>query len=99
MDETTPTPRDPARTPWLKLPVLAAGLAALLLLAGIMVFWLGPSEESSFGWFAYAPLSGTTFVPGMHVLSSAHIIGWVLIALAACSAAFGAGLMMGRRAR
>ncbi|MBP2374961.1 hypothetical protein [Paeniglutamicibacter psychrophenolicus] len=99
MDDTTPRPQKPARAPRTRLPALAGILAALFLLAGILVFALGPREDASFGWFSYAPLSDTVFVPGMHFLTTAQILGWLLLALAACAATFWAGLKAGRRSR
>lgn len=99
MDDTTPSQQEPARAPRTRLPALAGILAALLLLAGILFFALGPRENASFGWFAYAPLSESMFMPGMHFLTTAQIIGWLLLAMAACAATFWAGLMVGRRTR
>lgn len=99
MDDTTPAPQSPSCAPLTRLPVISAVLAGLLLLAGIMVFALGPREDASFGWFAYAPLGESMFMPGMHFLTTAQITGWLLLALAACAATFWAGLMAGRRTR
>ena len=99
MEDVSPTAKDPARTPWIRLPALAGILVALFLLAGILVFALGPREAATFGWAAYAPLNKTTFTPGMHFLTTAQLTGWVLIALAACAATFRAGLLAGRRTR
>ncbi|RAX51273.1 hypothetical protein DQ353_02590 [Arthrobacter sp. AQ5-05] len=99
MDDTAPPPQEPARAPRTRLPALAGTLAALFLLAGILVFALGPRADASFGWFAYAPLSESMFMPGMHFLTTAQLTGWLLLALAACAATFWAGLMAGRRSR
>lgn len=99
MDDTPDAPHGPARTPRTRLPALAGILAALFLLAGILVFALGPREDASFGWFAYAPLGESMFMPGMHFLTTAQLTGWLLLALAACAATFWAGLVAGRRSR
>lgn len=77
--------------------MITAVVAGLLLVAGVVTLILGPSTASSFGWFAYAPLSDEVFAPGMHFLTTAQILGWTFIACAACATAFWAGLAVARR--
>ncbi|MEV0891612.1 hypothetical protein [Promicromonospora sp. NPDC050262] len=87
---TAPAPR-PERASRLVLAVLVVLGLALLGAAA----WVG-SRPASFGWFAYAPLSDTTYVPGgtsspgtVALLSSA---GTLLLGGAA-------GFAVGRRSR
>ncbi|MCV9993706.1 hypothetical protein OIU93_05245 [Paeniglutamicibacter sp. ZC-3] len=74
-------------------------VALLALVAGIATLVAGSGQVAEFGWFAYAPLSEGAFAPGMVFLGPQQITGWLLVALAACAAAFCAGLAMGRRSR
>ncbi|MDO5745216.1 MAG: hypothetical protein Q4P23_12190 [Micrococcaceae bacterium] len=80
------------------LPLITGILAALALVAGVATLIASNGQEmESFGWFAYAPLSEDKFTPGLHVVSTQQIIGWLLVAMAACVAAFWAGLTLRRR--
>ncbi|WP_139194979.1 hypothetical protein [Arthrobacter sp. UCD-GKA] len=99
MDDTTPTSQVPSRAQLTRLPVFAAVLAGLLLLAGILVFALGPREADTFGWFAYAPVGEATGAPGMHFLTTSQVTGWLLLAMAVCASALWAGFILGRRNR
>lgn len=49
-------------------PRFAAGITSVLLLVATFLSFTGVSTvragSASFGWFAYAPLSGQTFLPG-----------------------------------
>jgi heme/copper-type cytochrome/quinol oxidase subunit 1 len=57
-------PEQPAPRPY-RPRVAAVVLAALVVLGtGLLLaaLWVA-SRPTSFGWFAYAPVSGTTFVP------------------------------------
>ena len=67
------------------------------LLAGVATLVSGSGQVAEFGWFAYSPLSGGAFAPGMLFLGPQQITGWLLVFLAACAAAFWAGLHLGRR--
>ena len=40
-------------------------IASVLLVAGIALVAAMPATVASFGWFAYAPLSGQMFLPGL----------------------------------
>jgi len=58
--------------------VLVAGLAALVV--GVVVRAIASAQPMSFGWFAYAPLSGTTFTAeGVHLFSTASLVGAVIV--------------------
>ena len=60
--------------------VLVVGVAALAV--GIVVLALAAAQPVSFGWFAYAPLSETTFtVQGVHVFSTASLVGAVIVVI------------------
>ena len=81
---------------------------AILLLAGLalvvvsVVILVTPRGVASFGWFAYAPMSGTTFTPGVF-LGPVHLWAAALgiIGLVASSWAVGylAGGRIGERRR
>ncbi|QHC67958.1 hypothetical protein GSU68_16220 [Rathayibacter sp. VKM Ac-2759] len=77
--------------PWI---VPAAGLA--LIAAGLVVGVTAPSAVS-FGWFAYAPLSETTFSPDTVVLARGVATAWALAALGALLLAFSAGWLLALR--
>lgn len=58
--------------------VLVAGLAALVV--GVVVLDIASAQPMSFGWFAYAPLSDTTFTAeGVHLFSTASLVGAVMV--------------------
>lgn len=92
-------PTHPRKHPWRRPAALAGTIALLALVAGIATLVAGSGQVAEFGWFAYAPLSEGAFAPGMVFLGPQQITGWLLVALAACAAAFCAGLAMGRRSR
>lgn len=81
--------------PWLRRAGLA--LAGIAVLIGIILMLL-PAEQRTVGWFAYQPLSHTTFVPDAGiVLSPRSILGIVLAALGALVLAFYAGWLLALR--
>ncbi|MEL7977358.1 hypothetical protein AAG589_15960 [Isoptericola sp. F-RaC21] len=68
---------------------------ASIVVGGGLVVWalVRPVSYASFGWFAYAPLSGTTYspvAPGLAVTLGLFGAGALLIGL-------GAGFLLGRR--
>jgi heme/copper-type cytochrome/quinol oxidase subunit 1 len=66
------------RARWTSRIVLGAGLAVTS--AGIVVVALATAQPATFGWFAYAPLSDTTFTAaGLHVFSTATLVGAGLV--------------------
>lgn len=71
------------------LGTVAAAIGLVLLLV--------PSDQASFGWFAYAPLSNTTFSPIGLQLSPRSQIGIALFLVGLAVLAFGAGWMLGQR--
>ncbi|MFD4990845.1 hypothetical protein ACFWH7_03765 [Cellulosimicrobium cellulans] len=59
-------PEQPSSVPPPRRPRVATVVLAVLLLLGVALLVVAASLASrptSFGWFAYAPLSDTTFVP------------------------------------
>lgn len=99
MDEPLQSPVQPsgARKPAI---LLAAGILALLgIVAGVSTLIYGFSRPTTFGWFAYAPLSEEAFLPGMTILSNTQVTGLVLLAAGLLCAAFWAGLRVGWRSR
>ncbi|MWV57849.1 hypothetical protein [Rathayibacter sp. VKM Ac-2754] len=72
-----------------------AGVA--LIVIGAVVGVTTPSAVS-FGWFAYAPLSETTFSPSdAFVVTRGLATAGALVVLGALVLAFSAGLLLGRR--
>jgi len=69
-------------------------LGAVAAVIGLVLLLL-PSGQASFGWFAYAPLSDTTFFPPGGLLSPQSQIGMVLIIVGLVLLAFGAGWFSG----
>lgn len=50
--------------------------------AGVVVLAVDAARPVSFGWFAYAPLSDTVFTTdGLHVLSTASLVGAVVVVI------------------
>ncbi|MBT2250614.1 hypothetical protein JHV56_18145 [Arthrobacter sp. BHU FT2] len=97
-DNTTPDRHLPSNRAKLRaaaVPVLA--LAAVL--AGGLVAWDG-RQESSFGWFAYAPLSNDIFSgSGMTFVTRGTQAGLAIAVAGLLALAFWAGFRIGRRPR
>ena len=71
-------------------------LGAVAAVIGLVLLML-PSGQASVGWFAYAPLSNTTFIPPGVLLSPRSQFGIVLFIVGVVSLAFGAGWTLGQR--
>ncbi|MFL4475861.1 hypothetical protein ACIPVK_17840 [Paeniglutamicibacter sp. MACA_103] len=99
MDDPMRPHQPPRKSPRRRLSTLAGIVALLTLAAGVATLVAGSGQVAEFGWFAYAPLSEGAFAPGMLFLGPQQVTGWLLVALAACAAAFWAGLALGRRSR
>lgn len=80
--------------------LLLPALGALLLVAGVVVALVAP-RETSFGWFAYAPLSTEVFTPdGTLLMRREWLASVALLALGVVVLAFWAGTRVAsRRAR
>lgn len=74
-------------------------IAALVVVAvGLMVAIVSASQPTTFGWFAYAPLSGEVFSPnGAPFLTSNTALGLAIAAVGLMIGAFWAGLTVGQR--
>jgi heme/copper-type cytochrome/quinol oxidase subunit 1 len=81
---------------WVAAGVLV-GAGAIAILVGVF----SPAATASFGWFAYQPLSGATFVPGgtSVVLSRVTAVGFTLATIGLIGLAFLTGRVAGRRSR
>lgn len=79
---------------WVSLSMVVVGTAVAII--GLILFML-PSNSSSFGWFAYAPLSSATFIPTGVFLSPLSQTGIVLFIVGVVLLAFGAGWAFGKR--
>ncbi|OOB92128.1 hypothetical protein [Rathayibacter sp. VKM Ac-2630] len=76
---------------------LLPALGALLLVAGVVVALIAP-RETSFGWFAYAPLSTEVFTPdGTLLLRREWLVSAALFALGLVVLAFWTGIRTGSR--
>jgi len=78
--------------------VLGGGLAASVV--GVVVLVVASARPVSFGWFAYAPLSDTTFTAdGVHVFSTATLVGAVVLVVGLLVLAAWLGYRRGARRR
>ncbi|WP_024818033.1 hypothetical protein [Arthrobacter sp. 31Y] len=86
------TPQPARRVSAVVVPLL--GLIAVIV--GVIVAW-NNQQTTSFGWFAYAPLSDTVFMGnGMTMVSQGTQIGLAVTVLGLLVLAFWAGLRIGR---
>ena len=78
--------------------VLGGGLAASVV--GVVVLVVASARPVSFGWFAYAPLSDTTFTAdGVHVFSTESLVGAVVLVVGLLVLAAWLGYRRGARRR
>lgn len=81
------------------VPILVALGVLLVAVGGITV--LRAEQEVSFGWFAYAPMSDTTFAPGVTVLRTSTLWAWASVVAGGIvlvgTVAYVVGLARGRR--
>ncbi|WP_370531980.1 hypothetical protein [Clavibacter sp. VKM Ac-2872] len=72
-------------------------VATLAVVAGAVTLGVGLMQPAATGWFAYAPLSGESFVPsGVHLVSTAAIVSAGVIALGVVGLALWWGIRIGR---
>lgn len=72
--------------------------AVAAVVVGLVVVLQSAARPATFGWFAYAPLSDETgTLEGMHVLSTAGVVGAIVLVLGLVVLAFWAGLRWGGR--
>ena len=74
--------------------VVAVGIVAVVV--GVVLFFL-PVNPPTIGWFAYQPLSATTFVPFGSFLTPLQQTATVVGGLGMLLLAFAAGWAFGRR--
>jgi heme/copper-type cytochrome/quinol oxidase subunit 1 len=79
--------------PRLARAVLVVGLVLVAVGASVLAF----VPTTQFGWFAYAPLSDTTYTPGV-VLGTAQLWGAAAGAVGLAAASGAAGYLAGRAA-
>ena len=80
---------------WIRV-VGAAG--AVTAIAGIVIIAVNVPQPKTFGWFAYAPLSGEVFSPeGATFVPTPWLAGGALLALGLVSIAFWGGYALARR--
>ena len=78
--------------------VLAVG--SVLSVVGVVVLVVASARPVSFGWFAYAPLSDTTFTAdGVNLFSTASLVGAVVLVIGLLVLAAGLGYRRGVRRR
>ncbi|TLK56547.1 MULTISPECIES: hypothetical protein [Glutamicibacter] len=68
----------------------------LCLIAGLVMKWWDARQLREFGWFAYAPLSETTYFPGPTPMAVAAM---VLLFAGVATFFLGLGIRLGRRRR
>ncbi|QNE47194.1 hypothetical protein F1C58_09995 [Glaciihabitans sp. INWT7] len=80
----------------LLLGVVLPLIAGVLAITGLILL-LRPDPPASFGWFAFVPLSSTTFVPTPWFSSTLHAAGAILIGVGIAALVFCLGWRVGRR--
>jgi heme/copper-type cytochrome/quinol oxidase subunit 1 len=80
---------------WMRVLVIAGVVAAI---AGIVIIAVNVPQPKTFGWFAYAPLSGEVFSPeGGTFVPTPWLLGGALVALGLVAIAFWGGYALARR--
>ncbi len=86
----------PRRRGELILGIILPVTAGVLALTGLILL-LRPDPPASFGWFAYAPLSSTAFMPMPWFSSTPHAVGAILIGVGIAVLLFCLGWRVGWR--
>lgn len=73
-------------------------VAVLVVVAGLVIAIISDAQPISFGWVAYAPLSGDVFDPNnARLVSGSTATGLVIMTIGLLAVAFWAGLTVGAR--
>lgn len=93
-----PADQSPAPRPRVDLVVgiLLPAVSGVLAIVGAILL-ASPGPPASFGWFAYVPLSSTSFVPAPWFSTPVHTVGAVLLMAGAGAFLFCLGWGVGRR--
>ncbi len=92
--------RTPGRVDWARVAGILIPVTAILIVILGTAIILVAGSEASFGWFAYAPLSNTTFLPeGIVYLGASSRVGMALCGVGLVVLAFWMGYRTGRRRR
>jgi hypothetical protein len=87
-------------TAWTTRDRILGIVSALVALAGLVTLLVAVTTPVSFGWFAYAEVSDTTFTSGdIVVLSRSAVLGAAAFATGAIGVAFVLGSVHGTRRR
>ena len=79
---------------------LLLAIAVVAVVVGAVIAVVSASQPLSFGWVAYAPLSGDMFRPGaVQLVAPMTALGLVIAVLGLLAGAFWAGLVVGARSR
>jgi heme/copper-type cytochrome/quinol oxidase subunit 1 len=79
-------------------PRLLLVVAALAVVAGAVTLGVGLTQPAASGWFAYAPLSGESFVPtGVNLVSTAALVSAAVLVVGLLALALWWGIRIGRR--
>ncbi len=98
MDPTEPRPaREPGNQRERTINVWI-GIGVIALVGGVTLF-LTSDKAASFGWFAYAPLSGEMYSPSGSLLTLQERAGLTIGAIGLGIVVFCAGWAIGRRRR
>jgi heme/copper-type cytochrome/quinol oxidase subunit 1 len=73
-------------------------VAIVAVAVGSVIAVVSAAQPISFGWLAYAPLSGEMFNPNRaHIVTTTTVLGLTTAAVGLMVGAFWAGLVVGRR--
>nr|WP_228494790.1 cbb3-type cytochrome c oxidase subunit I [Clavibacter sp. VKM Ac-2873] len=73
-------------------------VATLAVVAGAVTLGVGLMQPAASGWFAYAPLSGESFVPtGVHLVFTAALVSAGVLAVGVVALGLWWGIRIGRR--
>jgi heme/copper-type cytochrome/quinol oxidase subunit 1 len=95
---TVSTPR-PGRSAFVRVLPVALGIIGLVAVSVGLALMINGQTQSTFGWFAYAPLSDKSFSPAATFLSARGQTGLTIAVIGAIVFAFCSGWMLASRRR